>query len=92
MVNAVLIFLSAALSLHGILMPRNRTSLRLFSWLVIVCAALTLVLGLDIWFATLQTKANLGKVWALLSSNDQSLLQQQVRHPDQRRKGLFWVL
>lgn len=41
----------------------------------------TLILGLDIWFSTLQTRASLGIMWGQQTSHMQSLLQQKVRRP-----------
>jgi hypothetical protein len=59
-------------------MPDNRFWLKLQGWLIIVCAGFTLVLGLIIWYDTLQTRAELNVVWGQESTAMQSLLQQAV--------------
>jgi hypothetical protein len=59
-------------------MPDNRFCLKLQGWLIIVCAAFTLVLGLIVWYDTLQTRAELNVVWGQESTAMQSLLQQAV--------------
>ena len=53
----------------------SRTWLKIHGFLVIICALFTLVLGLDIWFDTLRTRANLLNVWTAQSATVQSLLQ-----------------
>ncbi|KAN0076175.1 hypothetical protein V8E54_006317 [Elaphomyces granulatus] len=75
-VNAVFVFATFAISLPGVLMPDNRFWLKLQGWLIIVCAGFTLVLGLIIWYDTLQTRAELNVVWGQESTAMQSLLQQ----------------
>ena len=60
-------------------MSKDRKILRFHSWLVIVCAGLSLVVGLLIWFFTLQTRTNLLALWSGLPTAEQSLLQQQFQ-------------
>ncbi|MCJ1311258.1 phospholipid scramblase 1 [Agyrium rufum] len=74
-VNAILIFFTFLISIPAILSSRNRFLLRLQSWLIIICALFTLVIGIDLWFFTLRTRANLGGVWGHQSADVQSLLQ-----------------
>lgn len=40
---------------------------------------LTLVIGLDVWFSTLKTRANLAVMWSQESPQIQQLLQERVR-------------
>lgn len=77
-VNAVFVFVTFAISLPGVLVSNNRFWLKLQGWLIIVCAAFTLVLGLMVWYETLQTRAELNVVWGQESTAMQSLLQQAV--------------
>ena len=79
--NAALIFLTFAVSLPGLLLPNNRLWLKAHSWLVVGCASVTLILGLEIWFSTLQTRASLGVMWGQQTPHMQSLLQQKVPKP-----------
>lgn len=59
--------------------PDNRRWLKIHGWMVVVCALFTLVLGLDIWFHTLKTRAYLNVIWADQPPRTQSLLQRSVR-------------
>lgn len=76
--NAGLTFLTFFVSIPGLLLPNDRAWLKLYGWLVTICALFTLVLGLDIWFQTLKTRADLGLLWGRESVDVQSLLQQRV--------------
>lgn len=76
--NAGLIFFTFAVSIPGLILPNNRTWLNIHGWLLIACGITTLVLGLDIWFSTLQTRSNVGVLWSHQSSQDRSMLQQKV--------------
>jgi hypothetical protein len=67
------------LSIPAMLFPDNRRWLQVHGWLVVVCALFTLVLGLDIWFHTLKTRAYLNVIWSQQPAQTQSLLQQSVR-------------
>jgi len=74
-INAILVFATFLTSLAALALPTNRTWLKLQGWGVFACSFYTLVLGLIIWYHTLQTRNNLGAVWAAQSSQVQSLLQ-----------------
>jgi hypothetical protein len=64
LVNAIVIFITFGMALPGILMAKDRLFLRIHSYMVLLCTLITLVLGLTIWFTTLQTRANLSVMWA----------------------------
>lgn len=78
--NAGLIFFTFFVSLPGIVLPlpSSRTWLKLHAGLVVTCAIVTLALGLRVWLLTLQTRSNLGLLWARQSRENQSILQQKV--------------
>lgn len=59
--------------------PTNRTFLKAHGYSVLVCAVFTLVIGLQIWFQTLRTGANLAAVYGNQTREAQSLLQQRFR-------------
>jgi len=71
-------FFTFLLSLPALALPMNRGWLKLQGWLLMVCSFFTLVLGLFIWFDTLQTRKNLSVIWGRQDSNVQSLLQERV--------------
>lgn len=79
LVNAGLVFFTFCVSLPGLLLPGNRIWFTLHGWLVILCGIMTLVLGLDIWFSTLQTRSNVGGIWRRVTDADLSLIQSKVR-------------
>jgi hypothetical protein len=72
-------FFTFILSLPALALPMNRGWLKLQGWLIVFNAFFTLVLGLFIWFDTLQTRQNLSRVWGTQSTNVQSLLQQRFQ-------------
>jgi hypothetical protein len=76
--NAVLIFVTFVLSLPALVMPTTRGWLKLHGYMVVVCALFTMIIGLDIWFDTLKTRANLLTIWSAQPSTTQSLLQQEL--------------
>lgn len=78
--NAGLIFFTFFVSLPGVVLPlpSSRTWLKLHAGLVVACAIVTLALGLRVWLLTLQTRSNLGLLWARQSREHQSVLQQKV--------------
>jgi hypothetical protein len=78
-VNAVFMFVTFLVSLPALALPTNRGWLRLQGFMTVFCALFTLVLGLFIWFDTLQTGKNLNRVWGGLSTDVQSLLQQRFQ-------------
>lgn len=46
--------------------------------MVLTCILVTLVIGLDVWFSTLKTRANLAIMWRQESAPIQRLLQERV--------------
>jgi hypothetical protein len=46
--------------------------------MVLASGMVSLIVGLDIWFGTLQTRANLNVAWSELPQASQSQLQQAV--------------
>jgi len=76
-VNAIFVFLTFIVSLPALAMPSNRGWLKLQGWLVVVCSFFTLVLGLFMWFDTLQTRKNLNVIWGRQEPKVQSLLQER---------------
>jgi len=76
-VNAIIVFATFLTSLAALALPTNRTWLKLQGWLVVVCSFFTLILGLIIWFNTLQTRNNLSTIWVAQSVDVQSLLQEK---------------
>jgi len=74
-VNAIVVFATFLTSLAALALPTNRTWLKIQGWGVVVCSFFTLILGLIIWFNTLQTRNNLMAIWVAQPTNVQSLLQ-----------------
>jgi protein-S-isoprenylcysteine O-methyltransferase Ste14 len=77
-VNAIFVFIAFLFSFPALFLPQNRGWLRAQGWFVVFCATFTLVLGVVVWFTTLQSRANLGAIWAKETPLTQSLLQQKV--------------
>ena len=80
-VNAVFIFITFLFSVPAMVMPMTRGWLKLHGVMVVFCAIFTLVLGLDIWYGTLQTRSNLMTVFSTQPASTRSLVQQNVREP-----------
>jgi len=78
-INAIFVFVTFLVSLPALALPSNRTFLKIQGWGVVFCAFFTLVLGLFIWFDTLQTRKNLSLIWGTQSMQVQSLLQQKFQ-------------
>jgi len=76
-VNAIFVFATFVASLPALALPMNRSWLKIQGWSVVLCSFFTLILGLVIWFDTLQTQKNLGIVWMKQSMQVQSLMQQR---------------
>lgn len=76
--NAGLVFFTFAVSLPALILPSNRTWLKLHGWLVAACAVVTLAIALDIWFSTLQTRSNLAVLWSQQTANNRKLIQEKV--------------
>lgn len=75
MINAGIMAVSFLISVPAIFLKQNLTLLQIHAWLIVICAVFTLGIGLDIWFSTLQTRANLTPVWAQQTTFVQSMLQ-----------------
>ncbi len=78
--NGALIFVTFAISLPALALQTNRGWVKAFGWSTIVCAMVTLSLGINVWFSTLKTRSNLRQLWTTESPQMQSLLQQRVKH------------
>ena len=76
--NSAIIFITFIVALISYIAPLNRLWLRLYGWLVIFSGMFTLVLGLIIWFYTLESRSNMGEVWTDATDEVRSLLQQRV--------------
>lgn len=76
-VNGVLVLVTFLLSIPSVAAPTNRSFLKVHGYAVILCAVFTLILGVQVWYATLKTGANLANVFANQTSETQSLLQQR---------------
>ncbi|KAL8800423.1 MAG: hypothetical protein Q9200_007246 [Gallowayella weberi] len=77
--DAGLIFLTFIVSIPGLVFTSSRTWLKVHSWLVLACIIVTLVIGLDIWYSTLQTRSNLAVMWNVDGPQIQHLLQERVK-------------
>jgi len=77
--NAIFIFAAFLISIPAVALPNRRIILRIFGYAVVLCALFSLVIGLVIWFDTLQTKTNLAVLWAQQTPHVQSLLQQRFQ-------------
>lgn len=86
-VNAIFVFFTFLISLPALALPTNRGWLKLQAWLTVVCSIFTLILGLVIWFDTLQTRKNLNAIWGMQSSTVQDLLQTRVWRLHFKAKG-----
>jgi len=76
-VNAIFMFLTFLISLPALALPMNRSFLKVQGWMVVMCSFFSLILGLFIWFDTLQTQKNLMGVWTMQTVDVQSLMQQR---------------
>jgi hypothetical protein len=79
MVNSIIMFVAFLFSLPAFFMQRNRTYLKLHVAGVTVAALLTLAIGIDIWYSTLQTKKNLAPIWNGQPAQTQIMLQQHFQ-------------
>ncbi|KAI9716808.1 MAG: hypothetical protein M1812_005148 [Candelaria pacifica] len=77
-VNAAFIFAAFLLSLPALALPTTRGWLKAHGWFVFISAVLTLIIGLDIWYHTLKTRANLNDMWDQQAADVKSLLQAEV--------------
>lgn len=78
--NAGLIFLTFIASIPGLIFASGRTWLKVHSWMVLACIIVTLAIGLEIWYSTLKTRANLAVMWNADGPQIQTLLQKKVTH------------
>lgn len=78
--DAGLIFLTFIASILGLSFTTQRAWLKVHVWMVLGCIIVTLVIGLQIWYSTLQTRANLAVMWDAEGPQIQQLLQQRVSH------------
>ncbi|OBT85809.1 hypothetical protein VE02_06032 [Pseudogymnoascus sp. 03VT05] len=79
MVNAIIMFVTFLATIPALLMPTSRMWLKLHGYLVFICAMVSMVIGLVLWFDTLKTRSNLSTVWAAQPQEVQSLLQQKLK-------------
>ncbi|OBT79856.1 hypothetical protein VF21_01612 [Pseudogymnoascus sp. 05NY08] len=79
MVNAIIMFVTFLAIIPALLMPTSRMWLKLHGYLVFICAMVSMVIGLVLWFDTLKTRSNLSTVWAAQPQEVQSLLQQKLK-------------
>jgi hypothetical protein len=89
MINSVVMFIVFLISVPAFFKRRDRTFLKLHAWGVVVVAIVTLSIGLDIWFSTLQTKKNLVPIWNAQSPATQSLLQAKFQCCGYSNPALF---
>ncbi|KAL5353349.1 hypothetical protein ACLOAV_001385 [Pseudogymnoascus australis] len=78
-VNAIIMFVTFLATIPALLMPTSRVWLKLHGYLVFICAIISMVIGLVLWFDTLKTRSNLSDVWAAQPQDVQSLLQQKLQ-------------
>lgn len=79
MINAVLMFITFLLSVPALFVKTNRTYLVAHCWGIVLCATMTLVIGLTIWFSTLETHKNLIPIWNAQTPESQSMLQSRFK-------------
>ncbi|KAI9836936.1 MAG: phospholipid scramblase 1 [Sclerophora amabilis] len=77
LINGVLVIVAFFLGLPALFFSATRSWMTVHGWSVVICAIFTLVLGLDVWYHTLQTRSNLSVMWGEESPRMQSLLQQR---------------
>jgi len=73
--NGVLVLITFLTIIPALILPTSRGWLKIHSYLLIVCAAFTLVLGLNEWLQTLRTRAGLLGVWDKQTLQTRSMLQ-----------------
>ena len=75
MVNAFIMFATFCLAIPALFRRRNFLFLQLHVVGIIIAALLTLIIGLIIWFSTLETHINLAPIWNKQTPLVQSMLQ-----------------
>ncbi|TPX13884.1 uncharacterized protein E0L32_005584 [Thyridium curvatum] len=73
-VNAVFIFVTFLSTVPAIITP-SRAWLKISGYLVTVCAAFSLILGLYLWILTLTVKKDFAPIWIAQTPEIQSLMQ-----------------
>jgi hypothetical protein len=89
MVNSFVMFFVFALSLPALFRPRNFLFLQLHALGIVMAALLTLIIGLIIWFQTLETHNNLAPIWNKQTPFVQSMLQFKFTCCGYRNPALF---
>lgn len=89
MVNSVFMFITFLLSVPAFFMRRNRTYLKIHAWGVVLAALMTLGIGLEIWFSTLETHKNLAPIWNEQTANTQTMLQTKFQCCGYNNPALF---
>jgi hypothetical protein len=82
-------FTTFLLSVPPMFIKRNRSWLKAHCIGIIIAAMLTLAIGIDIWFSTLQTKKNLAPIWNAQPQSTESLLQQKFKCCGYSNPSLF---
>ena len=77
--NAALVLITFLFSIPSFITKTDRIFLKIHAYAVVICAIFTLVIGLNIWFQTLSTGANLKNLWGEQTEEIQSLLQQRFK-------------
>lgn len=77
-INAGFVFFTFLFSIPAIIQSNDRVWMKIHGYLVVICASMTLIIGLIIWFLTLRTRSTLSTAWGNESREVQSLLQQRV--------------
>lgn len=75
MVNSVVMLITFLFAVPALFNRSNRTWLVLHCWGIVVSAAMTLGIGLAIWFSTLETHKNLVPIWMAQTDDVLSMLQ-----------------
>lgn len=79
MVNSVIMFITFVLAVPALFNKSNHSYLVFHCWGIVLSAALTLGIGLAIWFSTLETHKNLGPIWQEESDAVLSMLQERFQ-------------
>ncbi|KIW16672.1 hypothetical protein PV08_03860 [Exophiala spinifera] len=87
--NSVIMFITFLISIPAFFNRRNRVWLKVHVAGVIVAAIFTLIIGLVIWFSTLEIHKNLTPVWMNQSADVQSMLQQKFQCCGYTNPALF---
>lgn len=79
MVNSVIMFITFLLAIPALFNKSNHSYLVVHCWGIVLSAALTLGIGLAIWFSTLETHKNLIPIWKAQSDAVLSMLQERFK-------------